>query len=135
MVAESAFSAAANEPADEVAACWIADEDGTLSGGAAYASGGMSTSCAVEGRSSMISGLPRPTVVLACATGVFTGAFVTVLRVRVVVVARAVVAYVLELLESMRGARRLAASLGSILLVMAAVELEGHRSLAAAQRC
>ena len=80
-----------------------------------------------------MSGLPRPTVVLAWAMGVFTGAFVTVLRVRVVV-ARAVVAYVLELLGSMRGARRLAASLGSILLVMAAVEVEGHRSLAVENR-
>lgn len=52
------------------AACWRVEEEGTLSGTAAYASGGISISSAVMESSSTIFGLARPTVVLAFATGV-----------------------------------------------------------------
>ena len=49
-------------------------DEGTLSEGTPpYASGGMSISSAVVGNVSMISGFPRPTVVLALAVGVFSG--------------------------------------------------------------
>ncbi len=121
MLAGSVSSTDGNDAEDvegtDDSACWSTDEEGTLSGWAEYASGGMSISSAVLGRSSIMLGLPRPTVELAFATGVLVVVLRTVAVVRAL---GAVVAYVLEAML-VPAARKLGSNLAVSLLAIVAV--------------